>query len=72
MHELLHERRPLRLLCDTSRLPACAVTVDAFARIAGLAGRHRTAFILQGVTAQQHGLIAWMGMADALFPPDQE
>jgi ABC-type transporter Mla MlaB component len=63
---LLEGRDGELLLCEVAGLPADAVAVDALARLALAARRHRCSVRLAGASAELVGLVAFLGLADVL------
>jgi ABC-type transporter Mla MlaB component len=54
------------LLCDVAGVAADAVTVDALARLALAARRHRCVIRLRGASDRLRDLVAFMGLDDVL------
>jgi ABC-type transporter Mla MlaB component len=62
----LERCRDGRLICDVAGIPADAVAIEALARLALGARRHRCQVELRGSTAQLDALIELVGLAETL------
>ncbi len=63
---LLSESGPAIALCDVASVDADAVTIDALARLALAARRHRCRIMLIHVSPALHELLEFLGLSDVL------